>query len=186
MLAQIKKRYEILAQVKALGSTMACFVIPGLDLPISINSAFKSWITWVSDTNYNMIAGNAVSGYSFQGQDPHNHLVNLLTSTNHQSPGYNSIFAEHIADYQSIIGPFSLSLRQKPDFTTPMDQIIALYQMNVGNPYLEWLTFNFSRYLLATSARGTLLVNLQGKWGDGWTNAWSAGACSLLRIKQYL
>ena len=74
----------------------------------------------------------------------------------------------------------------KPDFTVPTDQIVASYQMNVGNPYLEWLTFNFGRYLLATSARGALLANLQGKWGDGWTNAWSAGACSLLRIKQYL
>ena len=58
---------------------------------ISINGAFESWITWVSDTNYDMTAGNTVSGYSFQGQDPHNHLVNLLTSTNHQSPSYDSI-----------------------------------------------------------------------------------------------
>ena len=181
--------YEILAQVEAPGGTTACFAIPGSDLPnatISVNGAFESWITWVGDTNYDMTAGSAVSGYSFQGQDPHNHLVSLLTSTNHQPPSYDSIFAEHVADYQSIMGLFSLSLGQIPDFTTPTDQIVASYQTNVGNPYLEWLTFNFGRYLLATSARGTLPANLQGKWGDGWTNAWSAGACSLLRIKQYL
>jgi len=44
-----------------------------------------------------------------------------------------------------------------------------------GNVYIEWLLFNFGRYLLASSARGDLPANLQGKWANDLGNAWSAG-----------
>ena len=175
--------YEILAQVQAPGGTTTCSEVPGSSPPnatLSVNGASEAWITWIGDTNYNMAAGNAASNYSFEGPDPHSHLVGLLASANIKSTNYSSILAGHVADYQSIVGPFSLSLGQIPDFGTPTDKIVASYQTKVGNPYMEWLTFNFGRYLLASSARGTLPANLQGKWGDGWTNAWSAGTCSLL------
>lgn len=174
--------YEILAQVEAPGSATACSAVPGSSPPnatLSVNGASEAWITWVGDTNYAMTAGNAAFNYSFQGPDPHNNLVSLLGSANLKSMSYSSILAQHIADYQSIMEPFSLSLGQIPDFSTPTDQIVASYQTNVGNAYLEWLAFNYGRYLLTGSARGTLPANLQGIWADGLTNAWSAGECSL-------
>lgn len=178
--------YEILAQVEAPGGLTACSAVPSSSPPnatLSVHGASEAWITWVGDTNYAMATGHAAFDYSFQGPDPHNSLVSLLSSVNLQSSDYSSIRAEHVADYQSIMGPFSLSLGQIPDFSTPTDQIVASYQTDVGNTYLEWLTFNFGRYLLASSARGTLPANLQGKWADGFTNAWSAGECSLLTPK---
>ncbi|KAF8551628.1 glycoside hydrolase family 95 protein [Imleria badia] len=177
--------YEILAQVEAPGS-VACSAVPGSSPPnatLSVDGASEAWITWVGDTNYDMSTRNAASDYSFQGPDPHTSLVTLLASANLESTTYNSILAEHVADYQSIMGPFSLSLGQIPDFSTPTDQIVASYQTNVGNTYLEWLTFNFGRYLLTSSARGTLPANLQGKWADGWTNAWSADYHSNINIQ---
>lgn len=169
--------YEVLAQVVAPGGTTACSAVPGSspNATLSVIGASEAWITWVGDTTYDMTAGHAAVNYSFQGPDPHNNLVSLLASANLKSTDYDSILAEHIADYQSIMGPFSLSLGQIPDFSTPTDQIVASYQTNVGNSYLEWLTFNYGRYLLTSSARGTLPANLQGKWADGWSNAWSAG-----------
>lgn len=175
--------YEILAQVEAPGSAVSCSAVPGSSPPnatLSVNGASEAWIAWVGDTNYDMVAGNAASDYSFQGPDPQGYLVSLLTPTN--STSYSSILAEHVADYQSVMGPFSLSLGQIPDFSTPTDQILSSYQTNAGNTYIEWLTFNFGRYLLTSSARGTLPANLQGKWADGSSNPWSAGACSLLTI----
>lgn len=174
--------YEILAQVETPSGATACSAVPGSSPPnatISVNGASESWITWVGDTNYAMAAGNAASNYSFEGPDPHDNLVTLLGSANIKPTTYNSILAEHVADYQSIMGPFSLSLDQIPDFSKPTDQIVASYQTNAGNTYLEWLAFNFGRYLLTSSARGTLPANLQGKWADGWTSAWSAGECPL-------
>ena len=175
--------YELLAQVAAPDGTMACTAIPGSNPPnatLTVYGASEAWITWVGDTNYNVAAGNATFDYSFLGLDPHNTLVGLLASENIQSASYSSILAEHVTDYQSIMGPFSLSLGQIPDLSRPTDQIVASYQTNVGNTYLEWLTFNFGRYLLTSSARGTLPANLQGKWANGYTNAWSAGEWSLL------
>ena len=170
--------YEVLAQVVATGGTTVCSAVPGSSPPnatLSVNGASEAWISWVGDTNYDIAAGSAAFNYSFEGPDPHNNLVSLLTSANLQSSGYSSIFAEHVADYQSVMDPFSLSLGQIPDLSTPTDQIVASYQTNVGNTYLEWLTFNYGRYLLTSSARGALPANLQGKWADGWSNAWSAG-----------
>lgn len=179
--------YEILARVVAPGGTTTCSTILDSTLPnatLSVSGASEAWITWVGDTNYDMAAGSTAFNYTFQGPDPHGYLVGLLASANLQSTSYNSILAEHITDYQSIMEPFSLSLGQIPDFNTPTDQIVASYQANIGNAYLEWLSFNYGRYLLTSSARGSLPANLQGKWADGWTNAWSAGEWSLLTLEQ--
>ena len=69
---------------------------------------------------------------------------------------------------------FGLDLGQTADFNTPTDELVAAYETDVGNPYLEWLLFNFGRYLLASSARGALPANLQGKWAKDASNPWSA------------
>lgn len=63
---------------------------------------------------------------------------------------------------------------------TSADELMKRYQIDAtgnlaGNVYIEWLLFNFGRYLLASSARGGLPANLQGKWANGLGNAWSAG-----------
>ncbi|KAG6376718.1 glycoside hydrolase family 95 protein [Boletus reticuloceps] len=178
--------YEILAQVEAPGGTTACSSVLGSGPPnatLNVNGASEAWVTWVGDTNYDMAAGNAGFNYSFQGPDPHDSLVTILASENLKPTSYSSILAEHVADYRSIMGPFSLSLGQTPDFNTPTDQIVASYRRNVGNAYLEWLTFNFGRYLLTSSARGTLPANLQGKWAHGWNNAWGADYHSNINIQ---
>lgn len=44
----------------------------------------------------------------------------------------------------------------------------------VGNIYIEQLLFNLRRYLLVSSMRDSLLVNLQEKWANSLGNAWSA------------
>ncbi len=67
-----------------------------------------------------------------------------------------------------------MDLGQAVDLENPTDVLRAAYQVGVGNTYLEWLAFNFGRYLLAGSARGLLPANLQGKWGNGLSNAWGA------------
>ena len=54
------------------------------------------------------------------------------------------------------------------------DELVGAYTMDQGNPYLEWLTFNYGRYMLASSTRSALPANLQGKWAAGLYPAWSA------------
>ncbi|KAF9219276.1 glycoside hydrolase family 95 protein [Gyrodon lividus] len=178
--------YEILAQVEAPGGSVVCSAVPGSNPPnatLSVTGASEAWITWVGDTNYDMMAGNAASNYSFQGPDPHDTLISILSSEDLGSKSYSSVLAQHIADYESIVGPFSLSLGQTPDLAIPTDQIVASYQTYVGNAYLEWLLFNYGRYLLTSSARGTLPANLQGKWADESSSAWGADYHSNINIQ---
>ncbi len=160
--------FEILARVSASGTnaSITCSPAGKNNATIGVTGATASWIAWVGGTDYDPDAGNAAHSFSFKGADPHDSLTVLLgPATTLSSSGYHDILTSHSADYSALINRFQLDLGQKPDFSTPTDQLRNAYQTDVGNTYLEWLLFNFGRYLLAGSARGALPANLQGKWG---------------------
>jgi len=166
--------FEILARVQTSPVNRAtCSPATGSgNATISVNGATSSWMTWVGGTDFNQDAGDAAHSFSFKGPDPHSSLVSLLTGLSSQSASSpSSLLNAHIADITSTLStksPFQLSLGQKTDFSTPTDQLVAAYQVDTGNPYLEWLAFHLGRYLLWSSARGDLPANLQGKWArDG-------------------
>ncbi|OBZ77369.1 putative alpha-fucosidase A [Grifola frondosa] len=166
--------YELLARVRTESNgTISCVPSAG-NATLTVVGSRDAWITWVGGTNYDMDAGNVAHNFSFRGVDPHDALVTLLDSATSSSASYSSLFSAHVADYKSIISPFSLSLGQSPDLSNPTDQLRAGYATDVGNPYLEWLLFNYGRYLLASSARGLLPANLQGKWASDSSNPWGA------------
>lgn len=146
---------------------------------ITVKGAQDAWITWVGGTEYSLDAGNEVHSFSYQGPDPHAALMKLTSS----SSSYASLLAQHVADFKATISDkFSLSLGQKAQLDVPTDVLRSQYTTDVGNPYLEWLIFNYGRYLLGSSARGVLPANLQGKWASDISNPWSAGTrlyCSL-------
>lgn len=180
--------YEFLARANAPGGTVRCIQFPTTsDSPpnatIEVTGAAKeAWITWVGDTNFNLDAGDAESGFSFRGPDPHDTLVSLLAKHATSSPSFASILAQHVDDYKAFTTtPFALDLGQTAQLDKPTDVLVDKYQIDAvdnlaGNVYIEWLLFNYGRYLLASSARGVLPANLQGKWANGIGNAWSAGA----------
>jgi alpha-L-fucosidase 2 len=178
--------YEFLAHAVAPGGTIECIQLPvpsgsPPNATIEVTSAKEAWITWVGDTNFDQDTGNEASGYTFRGLDPHDTLMPLLNKLISPASTFDSILQEHVEDYQAVATtPFTLDLGQKAQMDTPTDQLMSKYQIDAtgnldGNVYVEWLAFNFGRYLLASSARGTLPTNLQGKWGNALGNAWGAG-----------
>ncbi|KAM5541725.1 hypothetical protein V8D89_004454 [Ganoderma adspersum] len=178
--------FEILARVSASGTNVSVTCTPAgqNNATISVTGASASWIAWVGGTDYDADAGDAAHGFSFKGADPHDSLTALLgPATALSSSGYQDTLTSHIADYSALIKRFQLDLGQKPDFSTPTDQLRNAYQTDVGNPYLEWLLFNFGRYLLTGSARGALPANLQGKWGIDSSNPWGADYHSNINIQ---
>lgn len=175
--------YEILARVRASSGSLISCIPNGVNATLSVEDAGEAWITWVGGTNYDMYTGNAANDFSFAGTDPHASLVSLISAATEPSVSYAALFNTHVADYAGLMSPFSLSLGQTPDFATPTDQLVAAYQTNVGNPYLEWVLFNYGRYLLAGSARGILPPNLQGKWAETWSNSWGADYHSNINIQ---
>ncbi|KAI0718400.1 glycoside hydrolase family 95 protein [Cerioporus squamosus] len=171
--------FEILARVSAAVSdgsipSVACGPAGTGNATISVSGASAAWLTWVGGTNYDQNAGDAAHNFTFQGADPHDALVALIDSATSSSSTYDDIVSAHVADYSGLMTKFELDLGQVPDLDTPTDQLKNAYETDTGNTYLEWLLFNFGRYLLAGSARGALPANLQGKWAKDSSNPWGA------------
>ena len=172
--------FELLVRAFSDGGTVACSDAPvfnasaSTNATIAVTNAKSTSILWVGGTNYDMDSGDAAHGYSFRGVDPHAALVNSLNAAS--TKPFTELLADHVTDYTLLLhSDFSLDLGfGTPNPSTPTDQLKAKYQVDVGNPYLEWVLFNYGRHLLASSARGTLPANLQGKWADAISNAWSS------------
>lgn len=185
--------YEILVRVQAAGGSPAlhCASAPVLstappyaggtpvNATVTVAGAREAWLTWVGGTEYDARAGDAAHAFSFRGADPHAALAAALDAST-RTRAYTSERARHVADVQGVLGAFALDLLgdagpAAADLAVPTDQLVAAYTVDDGNPYLEWLTFNYGRYMLASSARGSQPANLQGKWAMGAGNPWSAG-----------
>uniref|UniRef100_A0A0W0FSY2 Putative glycoside hydrolase family 95 protein n=1 Tax=Moniliophthora roreri TaxID=221103 RepID=A0A0W0FSY2_MONRR len=179
--------YELLGRVQSSGGNVSCDAAPStggssfLNATISVTDSTESWISWVGGTEFSQDAGNEENNFSFRGVDPHDTLTRLISLA---TPSYTEILNEHITDFKAVLwDKFSLSIGQTPQLDKPTDELKAAYKMDEGNPYLEWLTFNYGRYMLASSARGVLPANLQGKWASGTSNAWSADYHSNINIQ---
>lgn len=162
--------YELMARVSVDGraADISCTEFTGdsgiTNATITVSGAQQVWVTWVADTEYNMDAGDAAHNFSFRKEDgiSSSDLVALLD--NAASSTVDALFTAHVKSYTGYLGGFSLSLGQTANLATPTDELKAAYQTDIGDPYLEWVTFNYGRYLLASSAPGVLPANLQGKW----------------------
>jgi alpha-L-fucosidase 2 len=128
--------YEILAKVQQSGpanSTAGCAVDTKTGAAgLFTKGSTEAWVSWVGGTEYSMDTGNAASGYTFKGPDPHAQLVGLVAKVATQSVG--TALASHIVDYESALGGFSLNLGQKADNAKTTDALFKEYTTDVGNP----------------------------------------------------
>jgi len=136
----------------------------------------EAWIVWTGETEFDPDAGDAAHNFSFRGENP-------VTKLKRQQPpsgssNYNELLKEHITDIRQVLSDsFSLDIGQKPNLSSPTDVLRDNYAIDGGqdNAYLEWILFNYARYMLASSSRGILPANLQGKWASGATSEWGSG-----------
>ncbi|KEP48164.1 glycoside hydrolase family 95 protein [Rhizoctonia solani 123E] len=167
--------YEILGKVQQSGpanSSAGCVVgAKSGDAMLVAKGSTEVWVDWVGGTEYSMETGNAASGYTFKGADPHAGLVALLAKASGQN--VPTALATHIADYRSALGGFSLNIGQKFDTIKTTAQLRKEYKTDIGNPYFEWLMFNYGRYMLVGSTRSYLPANLQGVWARDAGAPWS-------------
>ncbi|CAE7084096.1 unnamed protein product [Rhizoctonia solani] len=166
--------YEILGKIRQTGpanSSAGCAADAKSGGAVLVaKGSTEAWVDWVGGTEYSMETGNAASGYTFKGPDPHAGLVGLLAKAYGESAATG--LARHIADYRSALGGFSLNIGQKFDGSKTTAQLRKEYKTDIGNPYIEWLLFNYGRYMLIGSTRGYLPANLQGKWARDVANHW--------------
>ncbi|KAH7337883.1 glycoside hydrolase family 95 protein [Rhizoctonia solani] len=170
--------YEILGKIQQSGpanSSAGCSVdAKSGDAVLVTKGSTEAWVGWVGGTEYSMETGNAASGYTFKGADPHGELVRLLAKASGENVA--TALATHMADYRSALGGFSLNIGQKFDSTKTTAQLRNEYKTDVGNPYFEWLMFNYGRYMLVGSTRSYLPANLQGVWARDAGAPWSGDA----------
>ncbi|KAJ7621165.1 glycoside hydrolase family 95 protein [Roridomyces roridus] len=185
--------YEFLGRVRSTGGHISCASAPAVSDPAlwgpTTNATLsvtghpsEAWISWVGGTDFSQDAGDAAHGFTFRGADPHVAVLALLSGPP-STATYTSLRSAHFTDFEGAVGAFTLDIGQKPQLGTPTDVLIGTYQTDVGNPYLEWLMFNYGRYLLASSARGELPANLQGKWALDTQTPWSGDYHSNINIQ---
>ena len=139
----------------------------------------------MGDTEYDMDAGDAAHGFSFRGVDPVTKLFSSSGTSSASCQDYQSALIQHTTDiHNTLYATFALDLGHIPVLDVPSDVLKSTYTIDgpTSNAYIEWVLFNYGRYLLASSSRGTLPANLQGKWANGISNAWSSGALYLINI----
>jgi alpha-L-fucosidase 2 len=82
--------------------------------------------------------------------------------------------AEHERDVASLLGRVQLDLgASAPERKAlPTDARVLAYTKEGNDPELEAQYFQYGRYLLASSSRGSLPANLQGLWNNSLTPPW--------------
>ena len=140
---------------------------------LTVTNAQESIIYWTAATEYDMDKGTATSGYSFKGSDPHAVVSARIRRVS--SDSYSGFYSAHITDVRTTLQRFTLDIGQKSDYTCTTEELVENYTQAQGNVLLEWLLFQYGRYLLFSSARGIVPSNLQGVWARDSGTAWSGG-----------
>ncbi|KAI0141591.1 Six-hairpin glycosidase-like protein [Xylariaceae sp. FL1272] len=165
------------AIAKTLGSRNATSCSTNGRLTISSANGLKSQTILVAaGTDYGQTKGNAANEFSFRGEDPVP-IVEATVSTASKK-NYEKLLSAHIRDYQALQGAFSLDLPDVKDSSSiETATAISSYNWNdtSGDPFVESLLFDYSRHLLISSSRdNSLPANLQGRWTELLSSAWSA------------
>ena len=88
--------------------------------------------------------------------------------------GWDALLGSHTTEYARNYGGFALDLPFE-DPGVPTDERVAAVKRGEPDPGLVALYVNWGRYLLvASSAKGTLPANLQGKWCEDLNPPWQS------------
>ena len=112
--------------------------------------------------------------------------VNMGTSANDGAPdeesriqlppdlNWDSLFSTHLEAYRKMYGSLELQI-DLPEPELPTDERIERVRSGNSDPLLPLLYFHYGRYLLlASTARGQLTPNLQGKWNEELSPPWES------------
>ncbi|KAJ6536950.1 Six-hairpin glycosidase-like protein [Mycena capillaripes] len=171
--------YEILGRARSTSGTVSCSPTPAPSPGAQPNAtiavsgpATEAWISWSGGTEFSQDAGDAAHNFSFLGPDPHPAVLALISAPDVATEAYSALRQGHFADIAKTLGVFALDLGQTAGLGTETRDLIDAYEVDTGNPYLEWVI-----------ARGTLPANLQGKWASGDANPWGADYHSNINIQ---
>jgi alpha-L-fucosidase 2 len=125
------------------------------------NNATLYLVAATSFVNYNDITGN-----------PEEKCKNYLAVLNDKK--YETIKANHIADYQQLFDRVELDLGSSEISNRPTNERLISFKQD-EDPSLVSLLYQYGRYLLISASRpGTQPANLQGIWNDRLAPPWDS------------
>jgi alpha-L-fucosidase 2 len=89
---------------------------------------------------------------------------------------WQKLLIEHRYDYKILMNRVAINLGETPADVAvlPTDKRLEAYTLGGDDAELEETFFQYGRYLLIASSRGTLPANLQGLWADNNNPPWQA------------
>ena len=166
-------KYDAIARISDDSSgTLACSDAGVLDITPDGKSVT---VVIGAATNYDQSKGDEASGYSFKGADPAEAVESATSDAAAETP--QDLLSRHQEDYTSLASAFSLDLPDPNDSASKETaNLLADYDASgKGDPFVEALLFDLSRYMLISSSRdNSLPANLQGRWTEELQAAWSA------------
>lgn len=108
----------------------------------------------------------------FQGEAP----LPRVTAQVAAAPAWAKLLAAHERDYSAQFKRVSVDFgaASATRRALPTDKRIEAYTAEGNDPELEAQFFQFGRYLLISSSRGSLPANLQGLWNNSLTPPWNS------------
>lgn len=156
------------------------------DIVIRGNSSTSLLLLVGTNTNYDQTKGNSASDFSFKGPDPYAKVFSTVHAASKKS--YESILKTHIKDHQLYMHQFTLDLPD-PKMSVHVDTTTLMngYSTLEGDPFVEALIIDYSRYLFIGSSRpGSLPPNLQGNWAPSVAPAWSSDYHIDVNLQMYM
>jgi alpha-L-fucosidase 2 len=103
---------------------------------------------------------------NYQGNNPHTNVLAQVTAA--AAKGFATLETAHTNDFTALFNRVSLWLGNPPPGRTnlPTDQRITANAAADDDPGMEQLMFQYGRYLMISSSRGGVPMNLQGLWND--------------------
>lgn len=144
------------------------------DGKIFVENATETTLLFTLDTSYKLCPEMFFDGnHKALGDDPHTRVVDVLK--NACSLGWAGLYANHEADYTSLMGRVELDLGGVDDGSST-EALLLAYQKGESVPYLEEVYYQYGRYLLVSSSRkGTPPSSLQGVWTVHDISPWGSG-----------
>jgi alpha-L-fucosidase 2 len=110
----------------------------------------------------------------FNGEHPLARVTEQVNKAAARPPA--ELRAEHEKDFAGLVGRVELDLGEAPAArrALPTDARLQAYTQQGGDPELEAQYFQYGRYLLVSSSRGSLPANLQGLWNNSYSPPWNS------------
>ena len=103
---------------------------------------------------------------NYHGDAPHSNVLAQVTAASAKT--FSTLETAHTNDFTALFNRVSIWLGNAPSSRTnlPTDQRVTANATGDDDPWMEQLMFQYGRYLMISSSRGGLPMNLCGLWND--------------------